>query len=760
MLSNVAVYAQQYKLKGSYRPLEYQKDSKWVKVKKNETVLHTNSMVRCKSDFTVQETAGKQAFHFCSPSIDGNRLYNLLDKFKGSNQSVTTIWSKSGSAYEIGEDNIVNESGLEETRNLHYLLVDIHSFEDDGWGDLGLPNVDLDAISKAIDTRLLASNNFVLQKHSLLYTKANTTSDSIRWHLQDLVNHVKKGQGDVVLLYLSSHGERSKNNNFCFITEDSHLDYMSGAITNYISGGEINHYVRELVEKSATVLVFIDACYAGVITLDLGKDDAIRKGNVAYYMSTDSDLKAFQDSKGSPFAEALVNALSGNEQLFFKESRNHVTPYNLEQYIHDFVNGKHQGQNPKCERGSSMSPHKALWRIKPQMTSDQIESLIASAGKGQTDAMIELGNLYYNGNEEAGVPVDYGKAYNYYKTAYSKGNTIATPKVGICYFYGNGVDQDYKEAIRYFDIGDGEDSDLSRYYLYVCYTKGLGVEKNKKMARSMANKVVKWYDDEIMDAMEKEQLNLPDVKIVYNDGHLSHYMGEDMGERVAVKLVRTFSDGTRTVGDIEADASNGDVKSQADIGAIYLFGLRNVKINTSKALHWLKEAAAKNEASAISNLGYCYSIGRGVQKDESKAWAYFKKAADMGYTPAIIAVGNYYFYGSSEVEQSDREAATYWQKAAAEGDMLGLYKLGLCYKYGIGVEQNDAQAVKWIEKSAKKGFSRAQYEYGNYFFCNKDYKKAYKWWNKAMEQGNAEAKKMINQHYYADGNVKPIMTSE
>jgi len=35
--------------------------------------------------------------------------------------------------------------------------------------------------------------------------------------------------------------------------------------------------------------------------------------------------------------------------------------------------------------------------------------------------------------------------------------------------------------------------------------------------------------------------------------------------------------------------------------------------------------------------------------------------------------------------------------------------LGLCYDYGIGVDKDEIEAVKWYRKAAEQGYSNAQY---------------------------------------------------
>ena len=757
-IQNVS-FSQNYKLYSAYMPVEFQKDGKWMKVMRGETKLNSNTYLRCKSDFTIREIGGAEKLHFCSPSKSGKKLGDLIEKVVNKKkQSTVRTWFRSGSAYEILEIDLpIKSDSLDNVPyNFQYLIVDVNHFEDNTWGNLGFPALNVDSIDHSIRFIMLPETGYNLKMRKVLCSPYNTTADSINWHINDLIEKVDDNQKNIVMLYLSSHGERTKDKKFCFITSDTKYDFINkGNLTNYISGTVINDYVRKLVEKRAIVLLFVDACYAGSLISELNNDDIIKNGSVAYFMSTDGDLKAYQDSDGSPFADALIKVLTNEEQLFFGENDNKVTPYYLELYLQKNVNKKHIGQNPKSMRGNGLDKDYELWKIKPLFTRSLIDGLIEKAEGGDTESMVKLGDIFLCGNDDNSISPDYGKAYNYYKTAYVRGNQNATAKVGLCHYYGYGVDIDYDKAFDLFSLGECEEKDLARYYLGVCYAKGLGTKRNKKLSKKVLLKIENWSDKEIVSAMEKEQIQIPGVAILYNDGALSHLFEKELNEdKIVVKFERAVTDGT-TVPDIEFQASLGKEKAQAMIGKIYLYGLRNTPVNYDKAIKWLSKAVKAGNASAMCDMGYCYAYGYGVQKNIQRAWELFQKAANKGYSLAYVIIGNYYFIGSENVEQNDREAAENWLTAARMGDVIGLYKLGLCYKYGIGVEQNDKEAVKWLTKSAKKDYGKAQYELGNYYLFAGDYKTAYKWLSKSKKNGVSEAKKLIEQHFYVDGRVKP-----
>ena len=76
-------------------------------------------------------------------------------------------------------------------------------------------------------------------------------------------------------------------------------------------------------------------------------------------------------------------------------------------------------------------------------------------------------------------------------------------------------------------------------------------------------------------------------------------------------------------------------------------------------------------AEAMNNLGYCFRFGRGVRKNEKKAFGCFRAAARRGCAGAQ-------------------------------------YNLGLCYASGSGVAQNEEQALEWLRRAAQAGSEGAQ----------------------------------------------------
>jgi TonB family protein len=78
---------------------------------------------------------------------------------------------------------------------------------------------------------------------------------------------------------------------------------------------------------------------------------------------------------------------------------------------------------------------------------------------------------------------------------------------------------------------------------------------------------------------------------------------------------------------------------------------------------WL-DAGAKADVDALVNMGNNYASGRGVPRDYSEAWKWYRVAAEQGDTQAQEILGKMYLEGN-EVPQ-DSEKAAKWSRKAAE----------------------------------------------------------------------------------------------
>ena len=160
------------------------------------------------------------------------------------------------------------------------------------------------------------------------------------------------------------------------------------------------------------------------------------------------------------------------------------------------------------------------------------------------------------------------------------------------------------------------------------------------------------------------------------------------------------------------------------------------------------EGVLQNSSGAI--LGSDYDAGSGnnfkIEQSLNSGTYYIKVESYESST------GSYTMHAS--FLDSDYE---WYRKAAEQGDANAQHNLGVMYRNGKGVAQDDGEAVKWYRKAAEQGLARAQknlgwmYERGE--GVAQDDGEAVKWYRKAAEQGYADAQNNLGVMYYRGDGV-------
>ena len=98
------------------------------------------------------------------------------------------------------------------------------------------------------------------------------------------------------------------------------------------------------------------------------------------------------------------------------------------------------------------------------------------------------------------------------------------------------------------------------------------------------------------------------------------------------------------------------------------------------------EGRANEEGPELSwNKGN--NIGKFTRKDPARAALLYRKAAEMGYASAQVRLGWLYYKGIG-VAQNEVEALEWTLKGAKQGDLIGKINLSLYFKKGAFIQSN------------------------------------------------------------------------
>ncbi|HHF3821858.1 TPA: tetratricopeptide repeat protein, partial [Haemophilus influenzae] len=102
---------------------------------------------------------------------------------------------------------------------------------------------------------------------------------------------------------------------------------------------------------------------------------------------------------------------------------------------------------------------------------------------------------------------------------------------------------------------------------------------------------------------------------------------------------------------------------------------------------------------------------RGDYQTAFKLWL---PLAEQGNASIQFNLGLMYKKGQG-IKQDDFEAVKWFRKAAEQGEANAQFNLGVMYANGRGVKQDDFEEVKWYRQAAEQGHAKAQYNLGNMY---------------------------------------------
>lgn len=136
-----------------------------------------------------------------------------------------------------------------------------------------------------------------------------------------------------------------------------------------------------------------------------------------------------------------------------------------------------------------------------------------------------------------------------------------------------------------------------------------------------------------------------------------------------------------------------------------------------KAIDHLEYEAERGNVLAFNELGKIYQKGIGIEIDEEKANQYYLNAF-VGFQELYgcaykmkeyiaYRIGKCFLYGMG-TEQNYFSAIQHFKEASE--NKYALYSLGMMAKRGLGMEKNDSLSFHYFSQSADKGNAYAQYE--------------------------------------------------
>lgn len=388
-----------------------------------------------------------------------------------------------------------------------------------------------------------------------------------------------------------------------------------------------------------------------------------------------------------------------------------------------------------------------------------------AADKKNADAYYYLGMLSER-------EFNYEEAKNYYEAGTEKGSGLSMVGLGLLYKDGKGVIADIDKANMYASeaVKNGY---VEGYYLEgMLLQEGLSDKRDTADAQTALSCYNKALESEDVWIRVKTYIGMGDA---YADG----FAGVDRDYDAALGCYENaiqlgkFAEGlgnlyigalyslqeetvkaddcNRIVFEYYERAANlGNIEAMNRVGYYYSYGI-GCEPDGEKALDYYKKAAENGNYVSLYNVGTVYETGKEpLQQNLDKAYEYYKRSSDAGYSRAMVAIAHLYYnqdYGRKD-GKPDYDMVRQWYVKAAESGFYDAYGyLGDMYLEEDGVGQDFEKAKNYYLEGCDKGSSYSMSGLANYYYAGyegkADLEEAKKWYYKAAYMGSSYAKRGI-----------------
>jgi localization factor PodJL len=139
-----------------------------------------------------------------------------------------------------------------------------------------------------------------------------------------------------------------------------------------------------------------------------------------------------------------------------------------------------------------------------------------------------------------------------------------------------------------------------------------------------------------------------------------------------------------------------------------------------------------------------FTEGRGVPVNLEEAARWFERAANQGLVPAIYRLGSIYEKGQGVRKNLDGARRLY-VAAAERGNAKAMHNIAVLHAEGADGKPDYRAAAQWFGKAAAHGVADSQYNLGILYArgigVDQNLAESYKWFSLAAAQGDQDAGK-------------------
>ncbi|MBS0290747.1 MAG: sel1 repeat family protein [Proteobacteria bacterium] len=399
-----------------------------------------------------------------------------------------------------------------------------------------------------------------------------------------------------------------------------------------------------------------------------------------------------------------------------------------------------------------------------QDISHGVQWITLGAQQGDPLALYHLGMLYLEGK---GVNRNVYIGERYLKQAAEQNIARAQLEVAKLYHEGRYFTQDEKMAYKWYQAAAAQDEPQSLYVVGLSLIQGThqqtqDIDKGAAYLNRAANKG--YYPAQYALAT----LFLEGYPVLKDKFVAIEYLRQAAiagSHDAQVKLAKVLIDFSIPQYDQVAfywllQAVKGQRQDAIYLlGQCYMDGI-GTEVDYPSAFEIFNRLSLQNHPLAQLKLGQLYYYGQGVEPNLSLAKKWFLKSATQGISEAKNWIATLYREGFNNVDETEnQEELNQWLQYAQNNDEPEVvYLKGICYFYGKSNFQQDVDyGLQLIETAALKEFVLAQRELGMIYeqglFNLSNLNKAYEWYLKASQNGDAQAQLALANMYYSGNGI-------
>jgi TPR repeat protein len=338
----------------------------------------------------------------------------------------------------------------------------------------------------------------------------------------------------------------------------------------------------------------------------------------------------------------------------------------------------------------------------------QGEKLLARAASRHSTAagQTAMGYLHLLG---LSMPKNPTEAVLHFRKAAHVGYGPAQARLAWCYASGCGDAVCLPEAAMFYMLAAEQGCAFAQFQLGLWAEKGVGVPKSMEEA-------ARWYELAAHQGFADALVNLGQC--------FQHGAGMPKDESLAFKLYGRAAYAGSPLGILnvgicleqgigvdalpqEAVAYYGRAAELGSPEAMYRFSLcfeRGIGVlqDSTAAILWLLVAASFDDPDALVDLASRWEPRDGVETGDegrrAKIMAWYQKAAESGSARAQCNLAPYY-HAAGAGQDMIAKAVQLLRTAAEQGIAEAQWNLGLLYREGVGVEKDEAEAERWMQRA-------------------------------------------------------------